>query len=206
MILEDALKTIANRYDLDADKLAEYAEEDDIGGYHSDAAQATWPMGSLWAVEGKILYALIRATRPSSVLELGTYAGCSTAHIEAALKKNRKGSLTTVDNLHDGKEIANDTGKRVEVVNEEAIAYLKKTRTSYDMIIEDLTHERDQVTEAWTYGPKRLAEGGWMLSHDAMHFIVGQAVREGIEAAGIDDALYLLTEPADCGWAVWRHD
>lgn len=204
--LHDALTQLATHFDLDTTTLHDYAAEDEIGGYHTDPAQATWPMGSLWAVEGQVLYALVRALRPSNVLELGTYAGCSTAHIEAALKKNRKGALVTVDNLHDGKGIDADTGKRVELVNEDAIDYLKKTRSSFDLIFEDLTHETDVTKAAWTYGPKRLEDGGVMVSHDAAHPIVGQTVRDAIRAAGTRAALVLDIAPADCGLAVWRND
>lgn len=206
MNLQTALAQLAARYDLDADTLAEYAAEDDIGGYHTDPKQAAWPMGSLWAVEGQVLYALVRAIRPTSVLELGTYAGCSTAHIEAALKKNRKGNVVTVDNLHDGREVTADLGKRVEVVREDAETYLKKTRTTYDLIFEDLTHTTALTAAVWTHAPKRLADGGFLVSHDAMHYVVGEAVCAGIAQAGVSNPWLGLIAPADCGLAVWRND
>jgi predicted O-methyltransferase YrrM len=206
MNLDEALTKIAARLDLDADELRTFADEDDVGGYHSSPELAQWGMGSLWAVEGKILYALVRALRPASVLELGSYYGCSTAHIEAALKKNRKGNLTAVDNQTDGVAIQHKPGKRVEVVNEDGIAYLKKTRTSYDLIFEDLSpHSADVTAQAWEYGVKRLADDGVMVSHDAMHFVVGEQVRAGIQQAGIENPLTLLVEPSDCGLAVWRN-
>jgi predicted O-methyltransferase YrrM len=205
MNLDEALAKIAARHDLDADELRTFADEDDVGGYHSDPALAQWGMGSIWAVEGKILYAIVRALRPASVLELGSYHGCSTAHIEAALKKNRKGNLTAVDDQTDGVTMQYKPGKRVEVVNEDGIAYLKKTRTTYDLIFEDLSHEVAVTAQAWEYGVKRLADGGVMISHDAMHFVVGEQVQAGIQQAGIENPLTLLVEPSDCGLAVWRN-
>lgn len=206
MNLNTALAQLADRYELDADQLIAYADEDDIGGYHADSKQAAWPMGSVWEVEGKILYALVRALRPSDVLELGTYAGCSSAHIEAALKKNRKGSLTTVDNLHDGRDVTADLGKRVYTIRDEALIYLKTSDRTFDFIFEDLTHEADVTAAVWREGRKRLADNGVMVSHDAMHHIVGDSVRAGIAAAGVKNLWMGLIAPADCGLAVWRND
>jgi hypothetical protein len=44
-----------------------------------------------------------------------------------------------------------------------------------------------------------------MISHDAMHFVVGEQVQAGIQQAGIENPLTLLVEPSDCGLAVWRN-
>lgn len=205
MNLDTALTKLATRYDLDAEALRDYAAEDEVGGYHSDPKQAAWPMGSLWTVEGQVLYALIRATRPANVLELGTYAGCSTAHIEAALKKNRKGSLVTVDNLHDNRTPATDYGKRVSVVHEEATAYLVASTDTFDFIFEDLTHTVTLTAQVWAAARNRLSADGFLVSHDAAHYIVGQAVRDGIQQAGVTDAWVGLIAPSDCGLAVWRN-
>lgn len=205
MNLDTALTQLATRYDLDADKLITYATEDSVGGYHADPAQAAWPMGSVWAVEGQVLYALVRALRPALVLELGTYAGCSTSHIAAALDKNRKGKLIAVDNLHDGRDVSVKLGKRVEVVRAEAMDYLEGTTDTFDLIYEDLTHTRSLTAAVWRAGKVRLAKGGVMVSHDAMHLIVGEAVRNGIADAGIDKPWLGLIAPSDCGLAVWRN-
>lgn len=68
------------------------------------------PWNSLWsqvprfggqmAVElevGELLAALVRATKPEVVIETGTYKGFSTLMIAAALKRNDRGHLYTID-------------------------------------------------------------------------------------------------------------
>ena len=62
--LERTLARMADNYGLDAQQLIAYAAEDEIGGW---TYLGYWPGGSIWAVEGKILYALIRAIQPEQV-------------------------------------------------------------------------------------------------------------------------------------------
>lgn len=50
--------------------------------------------------QGRIIYDHVRATKPETVLELGTARGVSAAYIVAALDANDYGSLTTVDSSH----------------------------------------------------------------------------------------------------------
>jgi predicted O-methyltransferase YrrM len=47
--------------------------------------------------QGRVLYDHLRATKPETVLELGTAHGVSAAYIAAALDANGHGRLTTVD-------------------------------------------------------------------------------------------------------------
>jgi predicted O-methyltransferase YrrM len=47
--------------------------------------------------QGRVLYDHLRATKPETVLELGTAHGVSAAYIAAAIEANGHGRLTTVD-------------------------------------------------------------------------------------------------------------
>lgn len=42
-----------------------------------------------------------------------------------------------------------------------------------------------------------------MISHDAAHFLVGEAIQKGIAAAGVVPNVYEIA-PSDCGLAVYR--
>src|SRR5688572_30441821 len=102
--LNDALDSIATAFHFDADALISYAALDPHGGYH-DKYDDGFPTGSVWRVEGQILYALVRAmmsTRTDRLffrlLELGTHHGCSATHIAQAIHDGGgAGKLTCVD-------------------------------------------------------------------------------------------------------------
>jgi cephalosporin hydroxylase len=94
--LADALRTVAFHLCLDAKSLVYYAEEDQIGGY-TWPENAAWPGGCIWGNEGQLYYALTRVLRPTTVVELGTNFGCSTAHWCSAMKNNGTGILHCID-------------------------------------------------------------------------------------------------------------
>src|SRR5688572_10960959 len=97
MNLSDALHALAEQLNLDADSLLAYANEDAVGGFHADAAQSKWQVGSIWGVEGQVLYALTRALKPQSIAEFGVNAGCSSTHFLSALEANGQGELHSID-------------------------------------------------------------------------------------------------------------
>jgi predicted O-methyltransferase YrrM len=198
---------IANPFTLDA-----YAHEDPHGGYHA-AYDDGFPSGSLWRVEGQILYALVRALRPANALELGTWHGASATHILQAIHDNKYGGLTCIDNRAYGnveiggmipaplKKLAFVHQTRIETFFPHAI----KEGWTYDFIFEDAMHLAPQVEFVWQHADKLLNPGGVIVSHDAMHAGAGEAVREGIAQAGYGEkTLNLLISPADCGFAIWR--
>lgn len=200
----DALALIAERFGFDAAALEAFAAEDTYGGYHSAPALATMPIGCVWGVEGEILYILVRVLKPATVIELGTFAGGSAIHIAAALKANGTGKLICVDKEAGGELIPEDLLDVVTFEQVEGVAFLDKTKLkSIDLIFEDMMHSREEVAAAWRLGAAKLRTGGVIVSHDAMHHIVGADVRAGITDAGYD-TLNLLIEPSDCGLALWR--
>lgn len=216
MNFTQTITAIADQLGLDPTELELYANEDLIGGYDADPSQAKWPVGSIWSVEGQTLYALVRALKPATVLELGTYHGCSATHLGAALKANEKGTLVCVDNGVDapgapeiGHLIYDELRDVMTLIDMDIVEYAQTTTRTYDFIFEDGSHTAAQVEAIWTEAVSGLLNpGGVMVSHDAMHFIVGADVIDGI-AAGLKSVPFLevprtyLTEPSDCGICLW---
>lgn len=201
---DETLQALAILYDFDMDELIDYADEaTDIGGYHPNGAIAKWPVGSMWAVEGQIIYALIRATRPAVCIETGTNFGCSATHITAALEKNRKGKLICVDWSFDKILIPEPLRARIEF-HQGDIYEFAANMPPFDFLLEDGSHDTDQVKAVWTAGLKAGNPGAFILSHDAEHYIVGLRVKRGIIAAGAHDTHTFAIEPSDCGLGVFR--
>lgn len=202
--LKHALQDIAEAYNLDADTLVAFADTDALTGW--DGGSGDFPIGSLFREEGQVLYALIRAVQPSAVVELGTAAGASTSHIAAALEANGKGKVTAVDHGVDvGSKIPVELRSRVQIVTEDALDYLA-ARKRVDFVFEDLDHTADTTARVAAWAAERLTPGGFLVLHDAMHWIVGEQVRAGIARAGLAGARYYLIAPGDCGLAVWRKE
>lgn len=207
MNLNEALTLIATRLNLDPQALIDFAAEDNVGGWDTDERLHGWPNGSVWSVEGKVLYALVRALRPQRCVEFGTWYGCSASHITSALKANGSGKLVCVDHHgFGGIRIKPDLLDYVEFVSMNLHNYLPETTETFDFIFEDAEHWVEQVEAVWSdavHSPL-LNPGGVIVSHDAMHFTAGVAVQAGITAADVEDVLSVLIEPGDCGLALWR--
>lgn len=218
MSLDHALNHISHVYHIltPADVIP-FAAQDPHGGYHANYDDG-FPSGSLWRVEGQFLYALIRALRPDNLLELGTWHGASATHLLQAMTDNKQGGLTCVDSRAYGDiEIGGMIPKELKplaLMNmtriETFIPHAIKEGRRYDFIFEDAMHETEQVEFIWKHADALLNPGGVIVSHDAMHAVAGEAVREGIRRAGYEigygahTVATVLIAPADCGFAVWR--
>lgn len=222
--LNTALDSIATAFELDADALIDYAAVDPWGGYN-DRYDDGFPTGSVFRVEGQVLYALVRALIDSLIpgfpafraLELGTHYGCSATHMAQAIQdSNNNGELTCVDlNGAAGNMIPANLKHRVELVTGDMFDYLARQQPAeFDLIFEDGSHHTEDVERVWRAAYVLLKPGGIILTHDAEHFHVpsgtgvGAAVKEGIARAGFFSATppartYLIA-PSDCGLAVWR--
>jgi predicted O-methyltransferase YrrM len=198
-----ALKRIADRFALDADELIAYAEEDAIGGYHHNEALAKFPGGSVWGVEGQVLYALIRVLKPKRVLEIGSWFGSSMFHMQAALQANGAGKLTCVDT--DFKfDMDMKDGVITTLVESDLFDYTWPRRGKFDFVFADANATQAQITHIWEQFIKYAAPGAMIVNHDAAHFVVGERVNNGIREAGVNDHMIVAVAPADCGLAIWR--
>lgn len=200
--LAQAFERIAPEIGAAVDDLLAYADEDHFTGF--DNGQGNWPGGSVWTVEGKFLYAVVRHLRPTRVLEIGTAYGCSATHILQALHVNEHGTLTSLDiQSSAGAGIPDELRDQHVFVAADALVWLGKNRKKFDLVFEDGLHTREfteaAIRAAWDTHPAVL------LSHDVMHFSdYGRFVRESWDAAfGEDGYQKVLIDPSDCGLA-WK--
>lgn len=206
MNLYDAINQLASAYDLDTEDLQAFATMDTVGGFHADPAQRRWNTGAIWQVEGQVLYALIRATKPRFIVNLGVYQGCSLAHMMAAIQavqadnSKYKPVVVGVDLYH-----PQSLPEGVEFLGMDAVQYVEEQMPAkVDLLFEDLDHGVDSVRRVWSAFQAKAKKDAFILSHDAAHFLVGTDVRLGIVASGILDPLILAIEPSDCGLGIWR--
>jgi predicted O-methyltransferase YrrM len=208
-VLIDTLFMIESFLGIETDTLMPFAEADNLGGYHPDPSQRQWGAGAIWDVEGRTIYALVRALKPVNVVEIGSGTGCSTNHIASALLANSFDDLTHIGHVvtldrGNTPEIRGEHNNYVTVVPGDAFEYLELLPdNSIDFILEDADHSEDMCYRVGEIAKRKLAPGGVLVAHDAAHFGVGADVRAGFERAGLQGRVY-LTEPSDCGLLVWR--
>ncbi len=196
--LDKDLTLIANALGASPAELIAYAAEDTLGGYHSDKAQEKFPCGSLWGVEGQVLYALCRLLRPGHVVEIGTLRGASAVHILSAMNRNGYGTLTTIDIVEGaGDLISEDLMSRCRKIVGRG-QDLIETLNGATIVFEDAQHSTDdveQILRAAAHLKPRI-----MLSHDGAHPTAGPDVREGWRRVFGDEFTTFLTPPSDCGF------
>lgn len=186
--------------------LIPFADEDTIGGFNFDPNASDWPVGSIWAVEGETLYALVRAFQPDTVLELGTNRGCSTSHLAAAVQRNGAGHVVAVDVWGGaGDLILPELRNVIEQRFTDALDAIASFEDgSLQFVFEDLLHGAEQVKAIIEALKPKLAPGAVVVHHDSEHGDDGVKVRSGITAAGVTSYASVLAAPSDCGLAVWR--
>lgn len=218
MNLNDSLLLIAMQLQLDPNELIGYANEDTISGYHWQPEKSKWRQGSIWEVEGKTIYALIRALKPQNVVEIGSWVGCSATHIATALSVNGSGHVTAVDiDPQAGESFPAHLASVRTTVTSDGISWLAgQEDESIDLLFEDSSHDTDMCASIAALCKTKLAPGGVMLMHDAAHSKaivgggaiidspVGAAVCAGLDRALGSEYRVYLAEPSDCGLAVYQ--
>lgn len=202
--LYEVFSQIAPALGVDADTLVAYAQEDAHTGYHHGGGEE-WPAGSIWAVEGYVLYAIVRALKPDQVLEIGTNRGCSATHILTALADNKHGLLESIDIWDQAGDMIPDHLRwRWRFTGADALKVLanplKDLRPS--IVFEDGPHDTEFTTRAIAlslmFQPKVI------ISHDACHPLVGEAITAAWDQVfGVGNYHKVLIPPSDCGLAIW---
>ena len=90
-----------------------------------------------------LLYALIFALKPASVLETGSYTGHGSVYIARALRRNHQGFLTTLETDPAVVPVArenlkvNDVSEWAEVIEDHSCEYLSETGRRFDFAFFD---------------------------------------------------------------------
>lgn len=194
---------IAPSLDTDAETLMAYAQEDTETGWEPYAVSHKWTSGSVFGIEGQALYAIVRALKPRRAIEYGALHGCSATHILLALEANGDGELVSLDESgYAGQPMAEALGKRWTFVGEDAVPYMEANRKHFDFVFEDTSHSQIEIEALLRSSAK--AKPKLVMSHDALHHLVGEAVRGAWNSVygetGYDT---IMLDGSDCGFA-WK--
>lgn len=220
MNLGETLTIIAEQIKCDASELIAYTQEDAIGGYHYNPVLKLFPAGSIWGVEGQILYALVRHLKPDKVVEIGGWAGASASHLAAAVKANGKGHVYSIDDgsefsdFEHGYLILEYLRPYVTLIKDDGRVWLNKQEPqSIGLLFDDASHAASLIVELARLAMQKVYPTGILVNHDAMHdqaylgdgtviaSTLGRQVRDALASANLNFTPY-LTDPSDCGLAI----
>ncbi|GAW51799.1 MULTISPECIES: class I SAM-dependent methyltransferase [unclassified Nocardioides] len=113
-------------------------------------------------------YALVRAMRPSHVVETGTDKGLGSVVLAAALLRNGSGRLTTVDvNSASGYLITGRYAAVTDRVVGDSLAVLAELVAPVDLFLHDSLHTREHEYAEFEAVEERLARGAVVLSDNS---------------------------------------
>jgi predicted O-methyltransferase YrrM len=195
--LNEALTYVAERMNLDAAELIAYAAEDTLTG----SMDGEFSPISVTSNEGRILYALVRALKPTFSLEVGTHSGCSASHILTALAANEgDGHLHSIDFYPvQPPGIAEALQARWSFEQMDARNY--EFPAQVDFVFEDSDHSRDMTEKIL----RRAIEHGarCVVSHDAYNTNVYSSICGGFEDVVGKDYLLAMVDDIPLGFAIW---
>lgn len=174
-----------------------------LGGWHPDVNEwnkyaIQWPIGSIFANEGKRLYDLVVKEKPEIVVEVGGYHGCSGAWIALALQKNKKGKLISIDNgqLNGRWSLVPDSLKDVvEFIDGDC--FTCDVPKNIDILFEDGAHTWGFTRDVLKRFPAKI-----VVCHDYMHWDCQNTVKNDFDRLlGKPDEIF-FEKPSDCGLGI----
>jgi predicted O-methyltransferase YrrM len=159
----------------------------------------------------RLLYQLVRAFRPRSVLELGTNVGISSAYLSAALRANGGGRLTTLDASPYRLRMAREVHGRLGVDNVDYVQGLfgdvlepaLQGMEPVDLAFID-GHHQYEPTLAYTDVIWKHARPGALFIFDDIRWSDG--MRKAWAALQADERFALTVDAGLMGLAVGRTD
>jgi len=193
--MEDALCKIATAFGINAGELQAYAEEDTLGGYEEGSGK--WPGGSVWSVEGQTLYALVRALKPETLVEVGSLVGCSASHLALACLRNGKGTVYAIDPYLDFSRVDPELLPFLQQVKADVFGW--RPPEKIDFLFEDGAHTPGFTGSVLQYLKPHLTEGAAVLCHDYFQSTHGEHIMPEFRAELGKRADGVLIAPSNCG-------
>src|SRR3954468_22020939 len=132
--------------------------------------------------ERLFLYALVRGFQPERALEIGVLQGGGGAIMANAMEENGKGKIVGLDPAPDIKVRRQDFHGRYTMISKPSPDGVPEARAAaggpFDFVLVDGLHMHGQVVKDIAAILPHLADGAYVLFHDAFHYGVATAIAE----------------------------
>lgn len=150
-----------------------------LGNLQPDPWNGRWSQvmdfGAGNAVElevGELLYSLVRAVKPETVVETGTHKGYSTLLIAAALEANRRGHIHSVDIADYGVQALLEKyglgARGTFILGDSATVLSALSRKKIDFLWLDADHGTEFVLRELASAAGALSPGSYVAFHDTL--------------------------------------
>lgn len=196
MTLEEAAQQLSADLKFQLAPFLSFCAEDSVGGY---LGKGNWPRTSIREVEGKLLYAMVKSSKPQTVIEFGS--GCSTSHIASALEANRFGRLITVDPDQSKRR---DKSPFVTEIASDGLDWSAQMDFPINLVFHDGPHTEHFTHHVLHNCLANLSPGGIVIVHDVFLPSCGHKVTSGMRLALGDGFNRIAIEPSNCGLGYWK--
>lgn len=126
------------------------------------------PYGSIGLLACRHIYSIIRELQPDLIIETGIGRGVTTTFILAALNKNGKGKLISIDTGSDVGQLVPEELKMnwEQKIGKTSIILPLLDFPSIDIFLHDSLHTYENMLFEFRWAFPKLKEGGLLLSHD----------------------------------------
>lgn len=125
------------------------------------------PYGSIGLLACSHIYAIVRERQPNFIIETGIGRGATTTFILAALQKNGKGKLISIDKGSDtGQLVVNGLKMNWDRKIGKTSDVLPTIDQPIDIFLHDSLHTYENMSFEFEWANQHLPEGGLILSHD----------------------------------------
>jgi caffeoyl-CoA O-methyltransferase len=195
---------------LAANPAAPAANKEAVANLMAEMEKKGRQMLSVPREDGQFLNLMVKAARAKHVLEVGTSHGYSALWISLGLEETG-GKLTTVEILPERVRLAKSNlekaglARRVEFKEGNAHQIVPELEGPFDFVFLDA--DKDRKVDYFNYlYPNKLAPGGLLLVHNAIHFRQTMRAYLDLVAAHPEFDSVMLSLTMDDGFSVsYRH-
>jgi predicted O-methyltransferase YrrM len=201
---EEVAKEIGARTNTNPGFVLELMLSDNIGGEplgDTNQKNKAWPEKSMHESEGRVLHALVRIKKPETVVEIGSWRGCSTSHIASAIHTNGTGILHAVDPEMD-----------LSLVEPQLLEHIVQNKIScfdwtppgkIDLMLEDGAHTPGFTKAVWERFLPFMNRGSIAASHDIFFvFPHPNFIEEEFRSVIGNNYIRIQIPPSPCGIAI----
>jgi hypothetical protein len=193
--MTEAIERVANALNIDPAKLISACAEDKLGGYGDPGYMS----GSIYGSEGRLLYGLIRCTKPEYIVEVGRFYGVSLKHMASACLANEKGLIDSVDTQSQPIILHSGIMKHIRINQCDIRDFSPQGDIGF--VFEDADHNYDTAKATWQSLKSSFAPVTYAVMHDWFEPAAAGAKQAFIEELGQPDVLF-IKEPSTCGLAI----
>jgi predicted O-methyltransferase YrrM len=126
-------------------------------------------------IGGKLIFGLVRAVRPTTIVEVGAAHGYGALYIGSALRRNERGKLFTLEGVEVRVQMSRAAVKRfglearVEVIGGDFATTVPETfrrLRPVDVVFSDGSKEPDETREQFVLAKEAMPSGGYILYDD----------------------------------------